>query len=64
MKLSSVNSARKTCLSGECGSTSTSRPATSRPYTTRFARPQRSASPASSEANAPTALPTTDSRMK
>ena len=36
-----------------------SRPLSSRPPTTRFARPQRSASPAPREANAPTAFPIT-----
>ena len=36
------------------------RPVTSRPPTTRFARPHRSASPAKSEANAPTRLPITE----
>jgi hypothetical protein len=36
-----------------------SKPVSSRPPTTRFARPHRSASPAPSDANAPTALPIT-----
>src|SRR5664279_1940866 len=36
-----------------------SRPVSSRPPTTRFARPQRSARPAPRDANAPTALPIT-----
>ena len=40
------------------------RPVISRPPTTRLARPQRSASPANSEANAPTALPMTETNTK
>jgi len=38
----------------------TSTEVTSRPYMTRLALPQRSASPAASEAKAPMALPTTE----
>ena len=39
-------------------------PVSSRPPTTRLARPQRSARPANSEANAPTALPITETNTK
>jgi len=43
---------------------STSAPVMANPYTTMFARPQRSASPAPTEANAPSAKPTMDTVIR